>query len=103
MALARPDRTVKNKTALPAQSLHPAGAGAPARYSPGRTRSNALPGSSGEYEPFTPVTQSVRGLLTRGHIGINAIVAIAWTAGLALASSLWAVRLYSRHRAAIPG
>jgi len=55
-----------------------------------------------EYEPFTPVTQTVRGLLTGGPIGAHAIAAIAWSVGIALASYLWAVRLYNRRRAAEP-
>jgi ABC-2 type transport system permease protein len=55
-----------------------------------------------EYEPFTPVTQSVRGLLTGGPIGTHAIAAIAWSAGIALASYLWAIRLYNRRRPAEP-
>jgi len=53
-----------------------------------------------EYEPFTPVTQTVRGLLTGGPIGTQAIAANAWSVGIALASYLWAVRLYNRRRAA---
>jgi ABC-2 type transport system permease protein len=56
-----------------------------------------------EYEPFTPVTQTVRGLLTGGPIGTQAIAAIAWSIGIALVSYLWAVRLYNRRRAATPG
>ena len=55
-----------------------------------------------QYEPFSPVTQTVRGLLTGGPIGAQAIAAIAWSAGIALASYLWAVRLYDRRRAAEP-
>jgi len=55
-----------------------------------------------EYEPFTPVTQTVRGFLTGGPIGMHVIAAIAWSAGIALASYLWAVRLYKRRRAAEP-
>jgi ABC-2 type transport system permease protein len=55
-----------------------------------------------EYEPFTPATQAVRGLLTGGPVAGHAIAAIAWSAGIALASYLWAVRLYSRRRAAGP-
>lgn len=55
-----------------------------------------------EYEPFTPVTQTVRALLTGDHVGTHAIVAVAWSAGIALASYLWAVRLYDRRRAADP-
>jgi ABC-2 type transport system permease protein len=56
-----------------------------------------------EYEPFTPVTQTVRGLLTGGPIGTQAIAAIAWSIGIALVSYLWAVRLYNRRRAATHG
>jgi ABC-2 type transport system permease protein len=56
-----------------------------------------------EYEPFTPITQTVRGLLTGGPIGTQAIAAIAWSIGIALVSYLWAVRLYNRRRAATPG
>lgn len=51
------------------------------------------------YQPFTPVTETLRGLLTGTHIGGNAIGAIAWSAGIALASYLWGMRLYNRRRA----
>jgi ABC-2 type transport system permease protein len=50
-----------------------------------------------EYQPFTAVTETVRGLLTGTHIGTHAIAAIAWSIGIALVSYLWAVRLYT-HR-----
>jgi len=49
------------------------------------------------YQPFTPVTETVRGLLTGTAIGHNAIAAVAWSIGIALASYLWAVHLYT-HR-----
>ena len=52
-----------------------------------------------EYQPFTPVTQAIRGLLTGTGAGTNAIGAIAWSVGIALASYLWAIRLYRRRRA----
>ncbi len=55
-----------------------------------------------EYEPFTPVTQTVRGLLSGGPIGTHAVAAIAWSVGIALVSYLWAIRLYNRRRAAEP-
>jgi len=55
-----------------------------------------------EYEPFTPVTQTVRGLLSGGPIAAHAIPAIVWSVAIALASYLWAVRLYNRRRAATP-
>ena len=49
-----------------------------------------------EYQPFTPVINTVRGLLTGGPIGHNAVIAIAWSLAIALGSSLWATRLFSR-------
>jgi ABC-2 type transport system permease protein len=49
------------------------------------------------YQPFTPVTETVRGLLTGTPIGHDGIAAVAWCIGIALASYLWAVRLYT-HR-----
>jgi ABC-2 type transport system permease protein len=55
-----------------------------------------------EYQPFTPVTQTVRALLTDNPIGTHAIVAIAWSARIVLASYLWAIRLYNRRRATGP-
>jgi ABC-2 type transport system permease protein len=55
-----------------------------------------------EYEPFTPVTQTVRGLITGGPVGAHAVVAVIWSVGIAAASYLWAVRLYNNRRAATP-
>jgi ABC-2 type transport system permease protein len=62
-----------------------------------------------EYQPFTPVTETVRGLLTGmptgtptpigTPIGGHAIAALAWSVGIALAAYLWARRLYN-HRPA---
>ncbi len=52
-----------------------------------------------EYQPFTPVTEAVRGLLNGTGAGMHALAAIAWSVGIALASYLWARRLYNRRRA----
>jgi ABC-2 type transport system permease protein len=49
------------------------------------------------YQPFTPVTETVRGLLTGTPIGNDAMLAVAWSIAIALASYLWAVNLYT-HR-----
>ena len=49
-----------------------------------------------EYQPFTPVIDTVRGLLIGGPIGNNAIYAIAWSLAITLGSYLWARRLFSR-------
>ncbi len=51
------------------------------------------------YQPFTPVTETLRGLLTGTHIGWNAVGAIAWSVGIALVSFIWARRLYNQRRA----
>ena len=50
------------------------------------------------YQPFTPVTETLRGLLTGTHIGTHAIIAIAWSVGIAAASYLWAIRLYRQRQ-----
>jgi ABC-2 type transport system permease protein len=52
------------------------------------------------YQPFTPVTETLRGLLTGTVIGTNALAAIAWSLGIALASYLWATHLYAHRRSA---
>lgn len=53
-----------------------------------------------EYQPFTPVADTVRGLLSNAAIGDHAIAAIAWSVGIAVLAYLWAVRLYNTRRAA---
>src|SRR5581483_6627460 len=34
------------------------------------------------YQPFTPVTQTVRGLLVGGPVGTHAVAAVAWSTGI---------------------
>ena len=50
-----------------------------------------------EYQPFTPITETLRGLLLGTPIGNNAIMAVAWCAGIALFGYLWARKLFSRN------
>ena len=52
------------------------------------------------YQPFTPTTETLRGLLTGTPIGSNAVTAIAWSIAIALASYLWARHLYTQGRSA---
>jgi ABC-2 type transport system permease protein len=47
-------------------------------------------------QPFTPVTETVRGLLTGAGAGPHVLPALAWCAGIAVLSYLWAMRLYRR-------
>jgi ABC-2 type transport system permease protein len=49
-----------------------------------------------EHQPFTPVIETVRGLLLGTEIGSSGIAAVAWSAGIALVGYLWARRLYNR-------
>ncbi len=49
-----------------------------------------------EYQPFTPVIETLRGLLLGTPIGNNAVIALAWCAGIALAGYLWAKTLFNR-------
>jgi ABC-2 type transport system permease protein len=49
-----------------------------------------------QYQPFTPVIETVRGLLLGTGIGTSAALAIAWFAGITLVSYLWARKLFNR-------
>jgi ABC-2 type transport system permease protein len=49
-----------------------------------------------EYQPFTPVIDTLRGLLLGTPVGNSAILAVAWCVGLTLVGYLWARAVY-RH------
>ncbi len=49
-----------------------------------------------EYQPFTPVNETLRGLLTGTRIGDNLIITVAWCVGVAALSYAWSRRLYER-------
>ena len=50
-----------------------------------------------EYQPATPVIDTVRGLLTGGPVGDNAIISVAWSLAIILASILWTRKLLNRN------
>jgi ABC-2 type transport system permease protein len=52
-----------------------------------------------EHQPFTPIIETVRGLLTGTAIGSSGLIAVAWCAGIALVGYLWARRNYERRPA----
>jgi ABC-2 type transport system permease protein len=52
-----------------------------------------------EYQPFTPVIDTLRGLLLGTPIGNSAVLAVAWCAGLTLIGYLWARAVYNRNSA----
>ncbi|HEY6296704.1 MAG TPA: ABC transporter permease [Streptosporangiaceae bacterium] len=49
-----------------------------------------------EYQPFTSVTETLRGLFFGTPIGDPAVVAVAWCAGITLLGYLWSRKLFSR-------
>jgi ABC-2 type transport system permease protein len=49
-----------------------------------------------EYQPFTPVIETLRGLLSGTPIGTSAILAVACCAAISFVGYLWAVRLFNR-------
>ena len=49
-----------------------------------------------EYQPFTPIIEALRDLLTDKPIGNDAWIALAWCAAIALAGYLWSKRLFNR-------
>jgi ABC-2 type transport system permease protein len=51
-----------------------------------------------EHQPFTPIIETLRGLLFGTAIGDSAAIALAWCVGIALVSYRWALRLYNRER-----
>ena len=49
-----------------------------------------------EYQPFTPVIETLRGLLFGTPIGNSAILAVGWCAAITLLGYLWSRKLFSR-------
>lgn len=49
-----------------------------------------------EYQPFTPIIETLRGLLMGTEIGSSVWLAAAWCAVITLGGYLWAKKLYNR-------
>jgi ABC-2 type transport system permease protein len=49
-----------------------------------------------ENQPFTPIIETIRGLLTGTPVGSTGIVAVAWCLVLTAVGYLWSRRLYER-------
>jgi len=52
-----------------------------------------------EHQPFTPIIETIRGLLVGTPIGSDGIVAVAWCVGISVLGYLWSRRLYDRNPA----
>jgi ABC-2 type transport system permease protein len=51
-----------------------------------------------EYQPFTPVIETLRGLLLGTAIGSNAALAAGWSVAITVVCFLWSRALYNRDR-----
>jgi ABC-2 type transport system permease protein len=49
-----------------------------------------------QHQPFTPVIETLRGLLTGTPIGSNGLTAVAWCVVITVAGYLWARAQYNR-------
>ncbi|WP_026400960.1 ABC transporter permease [Actinomadura rifamycini] len=49
-----------------------------------------------EYQPFTPLTETLRGLLMGDRIGDSGVQAVAWCAGVTVAGYLWSKYRFNR-------
>ena len=49
-----------------------------------------------DYQPFTPVIETLRGLLMGTPIGNSGMVSLAWCVGIVLVSYVWARKLFNR-------
>ena len=51
-----------------------------------------------EYQPFTPMIETVRGLLQGTGIGNDWIIALAWATGIGVLGFIWAIQAFKRER-----
>jgi ABC-2 type transport system permease protein len=56
-----------------------------------------------EYQPFTPMIDTLRGLLFGTPIGTSALIAVAWATGIGVLGLAWSVKAFNRERPELPG
>ena len=49
-----------------------------------------------EYQPFTPIMETLRALLAGAAVGQGGLVAVIWCVGIAIVGYVWSARLYER-------
>jgi ABC-2 type transport system permease protein len=72
----------------------------------GFTPTESMPGPVrwfADHQPFTPFTETMRGLLLGTEIGADGVVSVAWCVGIIGLSYLWATSLYDQNRSTKPG
>ena len=68
-------------------------------FSSGFVPTDSMPGPVAwfaENQPFTPIIETLRGLILGTPIGWSALVSIGWCAVIALGGYVWSMRLYNR-------
>jgi ABC-2 type transport system permease protein len=91
MGMASPTPEAASNVALPLMLLPFLGSAfVPAESMPGWFRWFA------EYQPFTPVIEALRGLLTGSGIGHHAWLAVAWGVALTVLGYLWSKAQFNR-------
>jgi ABC-2 type transport system permease protein len=51
-----------------------------------------------EHQPFTPMIDTLRGLLFGAHMGNSAVVALAWCTGIGVLGLAWSIKAWRRER-----
>jgi ABC-2 type transport system permease protein len=51
-----------------------------------------------QYQPFTPIIETLRGLLLGTPIANSGILAVAWCVGIAAVGFVWAMNAFARER-----
>jgi ABC-2 type transport system permease protein len=49
-----------------------------------------------QYQPFTPIIETIRGLLLGTSLGWNPLLAIGWSIVIAIGGYIWAIAIYER-------
>lgn len=71
-------------------------------FGSGFVPSDSMPGVLrwfAENQPFTPIIETLRGLLLGGPIGASGALAVGWCLAISVVGYLWALRLYERRAA----
>jgi ABC-2 type transport system permease protein len=93
VALGLAARTVESASNLPMPLVFLA------FFSSGFVPTDSMPAglrAFAEYQPFTPFIETLRGLLMGTAIGSSGAASVVWCAAIALASYLWARKLFNR-------
>jgi ABC-2 type transport system permease protein len=71
----------------------------------GAVATKSMPGgvrSFAEHQPFTPMIDTLRGLLFGTHIGNSGVVALAWCTGIGVLGLVWSIKAWHRERSERP-